>query len=868
MFARTALPLGFLVFAVGAASALSAESATEPTLSASIGTFIEQHCANCHDDVTKEAHLDLTSLTFDPASPKNLATWIKVHDRVDSGEMPPKKKPRPAPADRTAFVSSLAQTIGSAEAALLAQTGRATHRRLNRYEYENTVRDLLSLPYLAVKDGLPEDPTAHGYNKIGEALDVSHVQMARYLRTAEFALREAIAPQVARPEPRVTRYHTWLQPGFVKSAGPELRRTFPIVGLELQQNLRTRNDPVTRRPVRPNLIAASRADRREQEAVVMLMSTYEPAEIKFDRFRAPVTGRYRLSFSGYTVWMARNFSGVTRGRRTEPVVVYAQTPPRSLRRLGAFDFAPDASVHTIEVWLQAGETIQPDAARLVRSRPPDFKNPFLEADGMPGVAFQWLEVEGPLFDQWPQPGHTLLFDDLPIADAPKPAADAMRRAASRSHVIATSPAPDKDAERLLRRFMSHAYRGPVDEADVLRFRALISAALAKGHSFTDAMLAGYTAVLSSPGFVYVQPARGPLNNHALAERLAYFLWNSPPDAALRELAASGALLEPKTLRQQVDRLLDDPRARRFVDAFLDYWLDLRKVSETGPDAELYPEYQLDDLLTESLPQETQLFFAELLRRDLPARHIVASDFAMLNERLATLYDIPDVSGVQFRRVALPADSVRGGIPTQASVLKVTANGTTTSPVTRGVWIMERILGEHTPPPPASVQAVESDIRGATTIREQLARHRSDASCNICHRKIDPPGFALENFDVMGAWRQHYRASSQGSGEPVAGFGHDGLIFKFRTGPVVDATGELPDGRPFRDIREFRAALLTDESQLARNLIRQLAIYATGAPTRFSDRPALAQILERSRASGFGVRTLIHELVQSELFLNK
>jgi hypothetical protein len=503
----------------------------------------------------------------------------------------------------------------------------------------------------------------------------------------------------------------------------------------------------------------------------------------------------------------------------------------------------------------------------VRSRPPDFKNPFAEADGMPGVAFQWMEVEGPLVDEWPRPGHRLLFGDLPITDAPSAPPEAAKPDGFRRHVSVASADPVRDADRLLRRFLAQAYRGPVAEADVQRFLGLVRAALAKGHSFTDAMIAGYTAVLASPGFVYLQPVRGPLDATAVAERLAFFLWNSPPDATLRALAASGELLAPGALRLQVERMLADSRARRFVDAFLDYWLDLRHLAATGPDAELYPEYQLDDLLTESLPEETQLFFLELLRRDLPARNLVASDFAMLNERLATLYDIPGVSGVHFRSVPLPADSVRGGIATQASVLKVTANGTTTSPVTRGVWITERLLGQRIPPPPASVQAVESDIRGATTIREQLAKHRSDESCNVCHRRIDPPGFALENFDVMGGWRTRYRASSQGAGEPMKGFGHDGLIFKYRLGPEVDATGQLPDGRPFRDIREFKAALLADETQLARNLVQQLAVYATGAPMRFSDRAAVARILDRARAADFGVRTLVHELVQSELFLH-
>jgi hypothetical protein len=838
-------------------------------LPGSVAAFIEAHCANCHDEATKEAGLDLTALAAKPLDRETLAIWIAVHDRAESGEMPPKKKERP-PADalRT-FLEAVGTSVTRTEQAATSD-GRAIKRRLNRYEYENTVRDLLELPYLPVRDSLPEDATAHGYNKVGEALDVSHVQVARYLRTAEHAVREAIAPVVTPPARTTTRYHTWLQRGFNRAAGPDLRRTFPIVGHELQLDIAPRRNPQTGQNQRFDWIAASKPERREQEAVVMLMSTYEPAEIQFNAFRAPITARYRLRLSGYTVWMAPNFKEVTRGRRTEPVVIYAQTPPRSLRRLGAFDWGPDPSVHEIEVWLHAGETIQPDAARLVRSRPPDFKNPFLERDGMPGVAFQWLEVDGPLIETWPTASHRLLFDDLPIANAPVAIAKgAARPDSARAHVEITSPAPAQDAERLLRRFLPAAYRRPVADAEVQRFTGLVQQALKAGHSFTDAMVAGYTAVLSSPGFIYLAPTQGTrLDAYAVAERLAYFLWNSPPDETLRQLAASGKLLEPATLRQQVDRLLDDPRSRRFVDAFLDYWLDLRKMAASGPDAELYPEYQLDDLLTESMPEETQLFFAEMLRRNLPARTVVASDFAMLNERLATLYSIPDVTGVHFRPVPLPADSVRGGLITNGSVLKVTANGTTTSPVMRGVWITERILGLHTPPPPASVPAVESDIRGATTIREQLARHRAEESCNSCHRKIDPPGFALENFDVMGGWRTRYRATHQGQGDKVPGFGHDGLINKFLLGLPVDASGELPDGRSFKDIRGFRTALLANETQLAENLARQFTLYATGAPLRFSDRAPLAKIVAQSRASGYGVRTLIHELVQSELFLNK
>jgi hypothetical protein len=261
-----------------------------------------------------------------------------------------------------------------------------------------------------------------------------------------------------------------------------------------------------------------------------------------------------------------------------------------------------------------------------------------------------------------------------------------------------------------------------------------------------------------------------------------------------------------------------------------------------------------------------LFFAEMIRRDLPARNIVSSDFAMLNEKLAEHYGLPPVEGVALHRVSLPKNSARGGLMTQASVLKITANGTTTSPVLRGAWIMERILGQKLPPPPASVQAIDPDIRGATTIRQQLEKHRSVESCASCHSKMDPPGFALESFDVMGGWRDHYRA--QGDGTPDKGIGKNGQKFAFHSALPVDATGDLPDGRKFNDIKEFKAMLAKDETLLARNLAKQLSIYATGAGIGFSDRAAIDQIVARAGKHSYGARSIIHEIVQSELFLMK
>jgi Protein of unknown function (DUF1588)/Protein of unknown function (DUF1592)/Protein of unknown function (DUF1585) len=320
------------------------------------------------------------------------------------------------------------------------------------------------------------------------------------------------------------------------------------------------------------------------------------------------------------------------------------------------------------------------------------------------------------------------------------------------------------------------------------------------------------------------------------------------------------------LRAQTERLLNDSKAQRFTEAFLDYWLDLRKITATAPDSTLYPDYYLDDHLEESALEETRMFFAELLRGDLPARDVASSDYVYVNERLAAHYGLPPIEGVAVRKVGLPSDSPRGGLLTQAAVLKITANGTTTSPVLRGAWIMERLLGLPPPPPPPSVPAVDPDTRGATTIRQQLEKHRIQESCAACHTKIDPAGFALESFDVMGGWRDRYRAASDT--KPDLGIGKGGQKFLFHTALPVDPSGVLPDGRAFGDIRDFKRLLLADEAQLARNLVRQFAVYATGAPINFSDRATIEQILQRARSRQYGVRTLVHELVQSPLFLNK
>ncbi|QQS49422.1 MAG: DUF1592 domain-containing protein [Acidobacteriota bacterium] len=827
--------------------------------------FLEANCFACHNSTARKGNLDLTSLEMNFADPGNFAVWVRVHDRVRDHEMPPKAFPQPPEPDRAAFIEALAEPMIAADEARIRLEGRSVWRRMNRYEYENTLRDLLDAPWLQIREMLPEDGEANRFNKVGTALGVSHVQISRYLTAAEYALREVMAQSEKQPETVTKRFYAREQRAFTSHVEfsqfntASERATFPLIGNAADVAVLNKEAPMT--------VGAADPVKRELESMGVVASSYEPLEIRFNQFKAPMAGRYRLRLSAHSFWAGPQSpekwwhpsrTDASAGRTNEPITLYAEIPPRQMRYLGNVDVTPEPSVQELEVWLIEGETIRPDAVRLFRSRPPNWRNPLAEKDGQPGVAFRWLEVVGPIIDQWPGRGHSLLFGNLPISGN------------SKDGIEIVSRNPRADAERLLRNFLRRAYRHPRQsflEEDVRRFLKIFDGARRNGDSFTESMITAYSAVLCSPAFVTLEEKPGRLDGHALASRLSYFLWNSEPDSTLRGLADRDALRKPSVLRSQIDRLLGDPKSQRFVDAYLDYWLDLRKVNITSPDEWLYPDYYLDDHLVESSALETQRFIAELIRGDLPARNVIASDFVMINERLAAHYGIEGVRGSRIRRVELPRGSVRGGLLTQAGVLKVTANGTTTSPVVRGAWIMERILGKPVPPPPAGVAAVEPDVRGATTIRQLLEKHRTEPSCNSCHAIIDPAGFALENFDVFGAWRDKYRALTKDA-EKAPGIGKNGQRFGFSYIQPVDASGNLPDGRKFQDIRELKRLLIEDERQIARNLTNQLVVYATGAPVQFSDRPKVEAILDRAASKNYGVKTLVRLIIESDMFRNK
>ncbi len=883
--------------------------------------FIQKNCIACHSGLSASGRLNLTSLPYQPADPDNFGVWVKIHDRVSAGEMPPSGFPRPAAEPLTQFVKALETALTGYERGVTTERGRAGVRRLNAYEYENAIRDLLNIPWVQIKGKLPQDGEAFRYNKIGTALDVSHVQLSRYMSTADYAMREAMAAKLVQPPTTITRIYARQEPTMRNYRPREGntrtdRLSFPVLDSHAQPEVRAGRAPNTR------------AETKDREAVGRVSSVFSDAGgFSWTGFRVPAAGRYRIRVKGYSIWVSGggvdhwNYEGfgeektaylnqatyhrpnsdeVWPGRRNEPIGVNAQSSGQS-RPLAAFDFTPEPTVNEVEVLLGATEIIQTDCMRLFRTRvngsEEAYVNPLAGPDGMPGVAFQWLEVEGPLYDTNEgaanvDAGYRLMFGDLPlrrleqsegggvtvpIVAPPPPANDAggpgagfRGRFRPRTEDVAVDVVtehPHEDAARLLRSFMTRVYRRPVEESHFKRFLALFSQQYELGHGFTKSLLSTYTAVLTSSGFLYVEEKPGRLDDYALATRLSLFLWNSPPDAELRSLASAGRLHNPQVLKAQTDRLLNDPKSRRFIDAFTDYWLDLRKIDDTSPSTTLYNDYELDDPLKLAAVEETRLFVQELFNKNLPSRTIIDSDFTFLNERLAKHYGIPGVTGAKMRRITLPKDSVRGGLLTQASVLKITANGTTTSPVLRGVWIIERILGTRITQP-AGVPAIEPDIRGAVTIRQQLDKHRADPTCASCHRGIDPPGFALESFDVMGGWRDRYRAFAEAV-KPEAGIGLSGQPFAFHYGLPVDAAGTLPDGHAFKDIREFKRLLLEhDEAVVARNLVSQLATYATGAPIGFADRRPVQQILDNTRGSGYGVRSIVHGIVGSDLFQYK
>ncbi len=767
-----------------------------------VTAFLEQHCNKCHNEEKQKGDLRLDNLVVDFTSPKIMGHWEEAMNRINSGDMPPEKEKRPKPGDIASVADWIAAQLREAEAVRQA-TGvdKVAFLKLTREEYANSIRDLLGVTF-EVKGaaGLPEDPDWKGFERIGSVLTLSPAHVEKYLAAAEMVLDEALS---LRPEPK-RELITWTPwdmrwKGYLKEY--EARGIADKVRIEIVPNnyttdtwnidVKTTGDYFVRVK-----LSGLRPEGGRGPRLTVYLSNVDKTLIEQDVDAPedkPVTieRRVHLIAGKYPVRIINSVPGPNpEGRRS--------------RHSGT-----------------------PNAFTTTRSRVPwqlkltddDFK-PI-----QPTLIIDRVEWDGPIVDSWPTAAHQRIF-------------------------------AGKDPREIVSKFAERAWRRPVRSEEVDRLMKLVGKTQSLGENFEGSVRMALVAVLSSKSFIYLEEgsARKPsptLSDWELASRLSYFLWSAMPDEHLIELARSGKLHNPDTLRAEVKRLLADPKATAFADSFPRQWLQLRRVGMFPPDKVLYPDY--DDNLEHSMVAETLAFFADVLHRNGSLREFLDSDWTMLNERLATHYGIERIRGDEMQRVSLKPDDHRGGLLTQGSVLGLTSDGTRHRPVHRGVWVLDAIIGRPAPPPPANVPALSTPAPDArkTTVREKLEQHRADPNCNACHTKIDPLGIAFDNYDAIGRWRT-VETMKDGTGAD----------------PKLDASGTLGDGRSFKDAADLKKLLLSDTDKFAAAVTEKLATYALRRGMTFTDREELKAVVEASKPGGHKLASLIESLITSELFLKR
>ena len=758
---------------------------------ASIEAFFEQHCYECHD-AGQEGDLNLEGRAWTINDADSFEFWKKLYFAVKDERMPPEERPDHHAVER--FLDALGKELGKAEKRIERSDGRAVARRLTVQEFENNVKDLLGLPYFDAASYLPEDVAKHSFTKNQDSLDFSSVHLESYMKSNQTLLDSLDAYE---SKPKATK---------------KAMRFMPFVQTKQKGDYS------------PGIL-------KENGELLLFTNGYASHKTRRPRFdsRIDVTGYYRITFQAKAI------------QTEEPQLLALVSLGQSVRQkpwvdLSSFYVAPgEYQSFSKKVWLEADSALtftHPNAKHR--------RNATIILD-QPGLAISEVKLEGPFYDEWPLKRQQVLWGDLPIST---------RIVNKRRRYAVRSTASIMAIHKLIHRFAASAYSHKLTTPERQLYVDLFDRSFAESQHLKESLITTYKAILSSPTFVYKIEEEGELSQYDLANRLSYFLWNSKADGELLELAEDGKLTR-RTLAQQASRLLDDPRSIRFVSDFTEQWLNLDELFLTDPDSRLYPEGNKPLFLF--MKDETTLFLDELIKRDLSVSNVVESDFAMLNEPLAKHYGIDGVRGLELRPVALPERHERGGIITQGSVLKVTANGTVTSPIPRGVWFLETILGTHLPLPPNEVPAFEPEVAEGFSLREGLKRHQSEDACASCHKKIDPPGFAFESFDPIGRYRDQYRVHHRNT---------------FKLDGKVDSSGHMSDGSPFGNIQEFQQLVLRDRKAIAENLVDKLSIYATGTSLSFSDREALDKIIEASVSQDLGVKTIILNFIDSDLFRRK
>ncbi|NBV21837.1 MAG: DUF1592 domain-containing protein [Proteobacteria bacterium] len=803
-------------------------SSAKAAVPAPVSSFMQTYCIDCHGPKKQKGDFRVDELKIS-ATAADAENWQLVLDNLHRGEMPPEKAKQPKPTEVEPVTAWIQSELTRAATVIKGTGGAVVLRRLNRAEYKNTIADLFDV-HGDFTSGFPDDVLDHGFDNNGAALMLSAAQVQEYMKAAEFVLARAIAP-AKRPETasKTMTLHEGNRKGIElarKGLADRLANFDKLGPVEQKHTLQiqaaAKDEPAYgyRFPVRENgALRPPKPDDGPHLDAVITVQQYFSGE---PQFGLPAgRGWYRVKAVAYALkndgkparlkfTVHEGYSGKL--PKTESVFAFTDEQPREVEA---------------RYYLEPGDRV---VFTIMDGASHSYNRTMLDQPG-PFIAIRSFTIEGPIYETWPPPGHRTLFGDIDTAN----------------------PTPEKVAA-IVAHFAPKLFRRPVTPATVAKYRALFEK-FTQTMTPDEALRGTLATMMVSSRFLYREEPPDRLDAHAIASRLSFFLWRSTPDDALLAAAADGSLLDPGKRRAQAQRMLADARAERFLKDFTGQWLRVREVGVMRADANLYPEYDLE--LEAAMRGETEHFIAEMFRRDLPLRQLIDSDWTMLNERLAKHYGIADVHGPDFRRVSLDkTKTVRGGLLTQASIHAVTSNGSTTSPVARGVWVLEKFLGTPPSPPPPNVPPIEPDIRGATTIMQQLAKHREIAACASCHKKIDPLGFALESFDVIGGWREKYRALSEPTPKARA---------KLIDGQPVNPADEWAGVGRFNSFQEFRELVKKREDLVIQNLTHKLATFALGRQPGFADRAPLQAIAAKSRKSQSGMSTLVLDLITSPVF---
>ena len=804
--------------------------------------FLDKYCAPCHTGEKAKGNFRAdAALTTDFKDRATKAKWAEAVNQLSSQLMPPRDSVQPTPAEVAKFVDWVSAETKNAEDALKDKA--PVIRRLTRDEYKNSIRDLAGVEFDT--SGFPADPSGGGFDNNARNLTVSPLHIELYANAAKQILDQAL---VEENQPRPAKILWRFDP---KATAMDSRR----VKLDEKNN---------------SVIVNGGANREEGEWVAVHHESWDKG-VDARNFAVPVEGNYivRLRAAGRVPsreqvtaaaekilafrrdqqlkenpngaqWHNEAYRNDLKHFSTDPIYNYGPPRVKVVQHLGSqprtvaeVDITEGPKTYEFPArftTLSAGINFHYayDVPRVLEN----FWCQGNDAFARPELLIDWFELEGPIYDAWPPSSHTrILFPS------------ALRQSNERAY-----------AKEVLSRFMRRAYRRPIADVEITGKLALFDQARQDKLSFVEAIKAPLTAVLASPNFLFLMEAPGKLTDHALAARLSYFLWAAPPDAALTQLADSGKLHEPVTLKQQTNRLLADPRSAEFVRRFAGQWLGLNQVGANPPAPDLFPGY--DRHFELSIVGESEAFFAEILHNDLDALNLIKSNFAVVNERLARAYGIPGVKGDAFRRVAVPPGVHRGGVPTQASILTITSNGTRTSPVKRGTWIMKTLLGADPGLPVANAGEIAARVPGIekATVRKRLEIHRTRPQCARCHSRIDPLGFSLENFDASGAWRER------------EGFGYKGRVEQ--NDPLIDASSQLPDGTKITGVAGLQDALLARSDDFLTCLASKLLTFALGRELSLADRPLVQSAVKSMKANKNTLRSLIEFTVTSEAFRTK